>query len=92
MRSAFEFVITSEAHGWRKPAPSIFQAALAHFQAEGPMAVMVGDSYEADVLGAHALRMTTIWFIKRAARPEAALPVRPHATIRKLSEIPALLS
>jgi putative hydrolase of the HAD superfamily len=92
MRSAFEFVITSEGHGRRKPAASIFQAALAHFQVEGPMAVMIGDSYEADILGAHALGMSTIWFIKHAAAPETKPSVRPDATIRKLSEIPALLS
>lgn len=92
MRSAFEFVITSEAHGWRKPAPSIFQAALVHFQVEGPMAVMVGDSYEADVLGAHAQGISTIWFTKHAAALRTKLSVLPDATVGKLSEIPSLLS
>jgi putative hydrolase of the HAD superfamily len=92
MRSIFEFIITSEAHGRRKPAASIFQAALAHFQVEGPLAVMIGDSYEADILGAHGLGMSTIWFIKHAVAPGTEPAVRPDATIRKLSEIPALLS
>jgi putative hydrolase of the HAD superfamily len=92
MRSFFEFVITSEAHGRRKPAASIFQAALGYFQVEGPMAVMVGDSYEADILGAHALGISTVWLIKHAAAPRTEPTVRPDATIRRLSEIPALLS
>ena len=92
MRSAFEFVITSEAHGRRKPAASIFQAALDYFQVEGPMAVMIGDSYEADILGAHALGISTIWFTKYAAATATERSVRPDATVRKLSEIPALLS
>jgi HAD superfamily hydrolase (TIGR01549 family) len=92
MRSFFEFVITSEAHGRRKPAASIFQAALAFFHVEGPLAVMIGDSYEADVLGALALGMPTIWFIKHAAALGIEPALRPDATIRKLSEILALLS
>jgi putative hydrolase of the HAD superfamily len=92
MRPVFDFIITSEAHGRRKPAASIFQATLAHFQVEGRMAVMIGDSYEADILGAHALGMSTIWYIKHAAAPGIVRPVQPDATIRKLSEIPALLS
>jgi putative hydrolase of the HAD superfamily len=92
MRSVFDVVITSEAHGRRKPAASIFRAALAHFQVEGPMAVMIGDSYEADILGAHALGISTIWFTKYAVAPGAEPSVRPDAVIRKLSEIPALLS
>ena len=92
MRPVFDFIITSEAHGRRKPAASIFQAALAHFQVEGRMAVMIGDSYEADILGAHALGMSTIWYIKHAAAPGIVRPVQPDATIRKLSELPALLS
>ena len=92
MRPIFDFIITSEAHGRRKPAASIFQATLAHFQVEGRMAVMIGDSYEADILGAHALGMSTIWYIKHAAAPGIVQPVQPDATIRKLSEIPALLS
>jgi HAD superfamily hydrolase (TIGR01549 family) len=92
LRSVFEHVITSEAHGKRKPAPSIFQAALANFRVEGPMAVMIGDSYDADILGAHALGMSTIWFIKHAGAPQTELSVRPDATVARLSSIPALLS
>ena len=92
MRSAFEVVITSEAHGRRKPAASIFQAALDHFQVEAPTAVMIGDSYEADILGAHALGLSTIWFTKYAVALRAEPSVRPDATLRELSDIPVLLS
>lgn len=92
MRQAFDIIITSAAHGRRKPAASIFQAALAHFQLEGRMAVMIGDSYEADILGAHALGMSTIWFTKHVAAPRRELAVQPDATISKLGEIPALLA
>jgi putative hydrolase of the HAD superfamily len=92
MRTDFEFIITSEAHGRRKPAASIFQTALDYFQVEGPMAVMIGDSYEADMLGGHALGISTIWFTKYAAASATERSVQPDATVRKLSEIPALLS
>lgn len=92
VRSAFEIVVTSEAHGRRKPAASIFQVALDHFKVAGPSAVMIGDSYEADILGAHALGMSTIWFVKRTATSSSEAPVVADATIRDLHAIPALLA
>jgi len=92
MRSAFEVVVTSEAHGRRKPVASIFQVALDHFEVPGALAVMIGDSYQADIVGAHALGMSTIWFIKRVAVSGAEAPVRPDATISELRQIPALLT
>lgn len=46
-----EHVVTSIDHGYRKPHPSIYQAALAPFDCAPADAIFVGDSYEADYLG-----------------------------------------
>jgi putative hydrolase of the HAD superfamily len=91
MRELFEIVVTSAAHGRRKPDASIFQAALSHFGEVRRRAAMVGDNYEADIVGGHALGLRTIWITRRAVSPPAARPVTPDATITDLSEVPAAL-
>lgn len=54
--------------GVTKPDPAMFRAALEHFKAEPGEAVMVGDSWENDVLGASALGIRPVWF-NRFGRP-----------------------
>jgi HAD superfamily hydrolase (TIGR01549 family) len=50
-----DVAVGSRAHGWTKPHPSIFQAALDRLEAQPSEAAMVGDSLEDDVEGARAL-------------------------------------
>lgn len=87
----FETVLTSAAHGRRKPDPGIFQEALNHFEVEPRHAVMIGDSYDADILGASAVGLRTIWITRRS--PQAGTPTRvvPDAEVSSLAEVPALL-
>ena len=49
--------IGSRGHGWTKPHPSIFRAALERLGVEPGEAAMVGDSPEDDIEGAKALGM-----------------------------------
>jgi HAD superfamily hydrolase (TIGR01662 family) len=91
LRDHFELVLTSAAHGLRKPDPSIFRAALDHFRVEAKLAVMIGDSYEADILGAGALGMRTIWITRRVASTGTPLTVTPDAILETLREVPAVL-
>jgi FMN phosphatase YigB (HAD superfamily) len=53
-------VVGSRAHGYVKPHPTIFQAALQQLGAEPAEAAMVGDSIEEDIEGARALGMRAI--------------------------------
>jgi len=48
----FETVITSEQVGVKKPNPKIFNFALKTCQAKASESIMIGDNYEADVMGA----------------------------------------
>lgn len=57
----FEVVIISEAVRVRKPDPAIFQLALAPLNATPSDAVMVGDTWHADIVGAHNVGMAAIW-------------------------------
>lgn len=57
LREHFDFVLTSEATGWPKPDPRIFQEALRLAHVEPALAAHVGDSYHCDYKGARALGM-----------------------------------
>ena len=92
LRTYFEYIISSAAFGKRKPHPGIFRAAFDHFQIPLEQTVMVGDNYEADVLGARQLGMNTIWAIRRLSSPLGDPRIQEETVVARLSEIPALLS
>ncbi|MDO6744880.1 YjjG family noncanonical pyrimidine nucleotidase [Tenacibaculum soleae] len=58
----FKEIITSESIGVKKPNPKIFEHALKKVNTVAHNSVMVGDSYEADVLGALKSNMLAIHF------------------------------
>ena len=91
LRPYLEFILSSAAFGKRKPEPSIFRSALEHFGVPAEEAVMVGDNFEADIVGAHGVGMQGIWITRRTA--EAAYPgQRPaDAVVKTLMDIPAML-
>ena len=60
--SYFEHVIDSETAGVKKPNPYIFNYSLQKASVAPEKAIMIGDSLEADVLGARAVGLHTIHF------------------------------
>ncbi len=92
IRPYFEFIISSAAFGKRKPHPGIFHAALNHFQVSAEQAVMVGDTFDADIVGARGVGMNSVWVTRRVKKTVTRRQVRPDAVVSTLSEIPALLS
>jgi putative hydrolase of the HAD superfamily len=58
----FENVYTAEEVGYKKPHPIIFEHALNHTQAVAQNSLMIGDSLEADILGALNVGMQAIHF------------------------------
>jgi HAD superfamily hydrolase (TIGR01662 family) len=91
-RRYVDYIISSAAFGKRKPHPGIFQAALDYFQMSPENAVMIGDTYEADITGGKQAGMQTIWIIRRVQGVIPRLDPPPDAIVSNLSEIPALLS
>ncbi len=92
VRPYLEFLISSAAFGRRKPDPAIFRLALDHFQVAPEHAIMVGDNYEADVVGAHGAGMQAIWITRRVKPPLPEMAEgEPEAIVEALSEIPPLL-
>ena len=57
----FQHIITSEKVGVKKPNPKIFQYALEIANAKSKESIMIGDNYEADILGARGVGMHTIF-------------------------------
>jgi FMN phosphatase YigB (HAD superfamily) len=54
---------------------------------------MVGDTLNADILGANQIGMYSIWITRRVedVPPDDEMPVQPQATIHSLGELPSLL-
>ena len=92
LRRFFDTIVTSAALGIRKPDTRIFRVALDHFRVHPEAAVLVGDSLEADVLGANQSGIYSIWITRRAQVPgEGEFAIQPQAVITALSQIPDLL-
>ncbi|MCZ6782516.1 MAG: HAD-IIIA family hydrolase [Proteobacteria bacterium] len=89
LRDPFRFVISSADHGRRKPHESIFRAALDRLGADAADTWFVGDRFEADVIGAHAVGMTPIWLNKVASGPPAP-EAAPHHRVQSWPELIAL--
>ena len=58
----FHEVIDSERAGVKKPHPDIFNMALRLTGADPTSSVMIGDSLEADIIGARAVGLQTLHF------------------------------
>jgi putative hydrolase of the HAD superfamily len=61
MSHLLDALITSEEVGVTKPDPRIFQVALQRLNAQPAETVMVGDNWQADVLGALAVGIRPLW-------------------------------
>jgi len=61
-------LVISQAVGFSKPDPRIFRIALRRVGGQPAHAVMVGDSWERDVLGARVAGISAVWF-NRGGRP-----------------------
>jgi len=91
-------LITSEEVGVLKPDPLIYQVALARLGARPAQTVMVGDNWQADVVGALAVGIRPLWLNRTgAARPLAHVAeitsLEPLADVlRQLTHSPGALS
>lgn len=82
----FEQVINSEMAGVKKPNPIIFELALKNANTIAEKSLMIGDSLEADILGAKAVGFHTLHFNGHNEPPHDLSQM-----IHDLSEIKSLL-
>ncbi len=88
IHSYFDFVLTSAACYYRKPHSRAFELALAHWNIAPSEAIMIGDSLDADILGAKQVKMKTIWISRRAHYDNDDIQrIKPDFSVRKLKEL-----
>lgn len=56
----FDSLVVSAELGYRKPAPVLFETALRETSSKASGSVMVGDTFEADVVGGNLAGMRTV--------------------------------
>jgi putative hydrolase of the HAD superfamily len=95
LRAHLAAIAISHDVGLRKPRPELFEAALAALGVAPSDALHVGDNLDADVSGAAALGIRTVWITRRVRDPEAARARSPGAKpdwiVSDLAEIESIL-
>ncbi|WP_064966029.1 YjjG family noncanonical pyrimidine nucleotidase [Tenacibaculum ovolyticum] len=72
----FNEIITSESLGSKKPNPEIFEFALMKAKAIPQNSIMIGDSYEADIIGALNANMLAIHFSNEVKAQSGVLSIQ----------------
>jgi putative hydrolase of the HAD superfamily len=83
----FDSVTFSQEVGAAKPDPRIFALAVARAGCAPSSGLFVGDSWEADYLGAQRSGLRAVWLNRRGAEAPA-----PCQVIRDLGALPELLA
>ncbi len=93
LQGLIETTVSSAEHGFMKPHPSIFAAALALMDVRSDEAVMVGDSIRQDVEGALRAGMRAVLLHRGSNLRQQAQALAPHGVpvIGSLAELPNLV-
>lgn len=92
LRHHFSFIRTSAKTGYRKPHAHMFKETMDALGVFPEQCAMVGDTLDADILGANKLSIYSIWIHRRVNKETKTLvDIRPKAMIETLQELPALL-
>jgi putative hydrolase of the HAD superfamily len=92
LRHLFDDLIISEAAGVNKPNREIFEMALRAADAEPSDAVMLGDSWENDVVGAVGAGIAAAWLDRRRRGiPDASVPVLALTSLEPAAEVATAL-
>ncbi|TGD78964.1 HAD family hydrolase [Hymenobacter wooponensis] len=83
MTPLVDALITSEEIGVPKPNPRIFQVALERLHSRAAETVMVGDNWQADVVGALAVGIRPVWLNRTAS-------LRPLAHVEEITSLEPL--
>jgi putative hydrolase of the HAD superfamily len=92
----FERLFLSREFGLAKSDPGFYTAVAAALDCRPGQAVMVGDSYENDVVPAKKAGLLAVWYTPGAtgkpAPPGGPDKVKPDAIVLHLAELPAALT
>ena len=87
LKPYFEFTLTADVAGRRKPHGGIFKRAIDHWQAHRTECLMIGDSFHSDIVGARNFGMDQVYYNPRRFRHNQ----KATYEVRCLSELLNLL-
>ena len=87
----FSAVLTARELHVSKPDPAFFEAALAVFDCVPHHAVMVGDNFRTDIVGAKHASLNAVWYNPAGDPPPRGVPIRADAVIHALHELDAAI-
>ena len=90
LRDYFSEILISASVGVRKPHPQIFSQVLTGLGAAPEETMMIGDTLNADVLGANQMGIQSVWITRRVDFTEAHDPpeeIRPDHVIENLLDL-----
>lgn len=88
LKSYFEKVILSDELGVHKPHVDFFTHALEQTNASRSETIMIGDSWDADIVGAYNSNIDQVWLNPEGHEPEG---FSPTYCVKKLDEIKDIL-
>lgn len=91
VREHLEPIVVSAGVGVRKPAAEIFERVLQAWGFPAQEVVMVGDTLNADILGAQRIGMHSIWVRTAEDREDnvrALGQIKPEAAVGHIREVP----
>jgi putative hydrolase of the HAD superfamily len=77
----FDVIVVEGEAGVGKPDRRVFEQALATLRANPERALMAGDNYHCDVLGALGAGLHAVWIDRSQCGATPAPPPRPHRTL-----------
>lgn len=83
-----EQMILSEDAGTQKPGKHIFDFALKNTNSRRKESLMIGDSWDADIVGAHNSQIAQLWLNPEGEKPQGFIPTY---TVKELKEIQNIL-
>ncbi len=92
LRDLIDLLVISEEVGVAKPDPRIFRTALERARSAPGEAVMIGDSWANDIVGARAVGLRAVWFNRFRTRNPDPSVVPEITTLRDTARIERLLA
>jgi FMN phosphatase YigB (HAD superfamily) len=96
LTGALDAIVISHEHGLRKPRREIFEATLAALDVAPDEAIHVGDNLDADVAGASALGLRTVWITRCVRDPASVLAAHrgpvPTWQVADLAELETIVA
>lgn len=89
LRPYFRHIVLSEEVGCQKPQPQIYKKALTLNEVSAEQAIMIGDTFSSDIMGAQAVGIDQIWI------KDSETPILPNQTatwiVKDLSAVKEIL-